>query len=142
MEYFLGSIITLAIVIIGAFILRPQFEKTNQSAIRYSQSHIYALMAPVLDYVPKEKNKKQSQSTKHLENSYIKVVIVNQSAYWIKDNALYTADLVEGAVDKETTRRVDTMTMDKVELEKTLLIVEKLREGLDNDSSGTGKPKL
>jgi hypothetical protein len=139
MEYVLGSAITLVAIVIILRVLKPAIQETNKYVIRYSQSHIYSLMAPLLDYAPIEKSKIETQASKHLNSSYIKVVIVNQSAYWIKDNALYTADLVEGAVDKETTRRVDTMTMDKIELEKTLLIVEKLREGLDNDNSGTGK---
>ena len=129
MEYFLGAMITIILLIVGSILIRPAASRTSGATIRYSQSHIYSLMAPILDYVPQEKNKRQSQSTRHLENSYIKVVIVNQSAYWIKDNALYTADLVEGSVDKETTRRVDTMTMDKVELDKMIMIVEELTKG-------------
>jgi hypothetical protein len=97
------------------------------------------LIAPVLDYVPKDRVKINTQSSKFVEDSYIRVVIVESSAYWIKDQALYTADVSEGAVDKSTTRRVDTMAMDKVQLDKTLFIVEKLREGLNNDRGGTGK---
>jgi hypothetical protein len=70
----------------------------------------------------------------------IKVIIIDNSAYWIKDNTFYTAYLsVDGTVDKNTTRTVDTMTMDSVELERMLFIMDKLREGLNNDSGSTGQ---
>lgn len=134
MEYFLGSIITLIILVVSNIVLKPVVSKTRDMSIKYSQSYIYALMAPLLDYVPRDVEKLNTQSMKYIENSYVRVVIVDSSAYWIKDNALYRADMVAGAVDKSTTTRVDTMTMDKVELEKTLFIVEKLREGFDDNS--------
>jgi hypothetical protein len=44
----------------------------------------------------------------------------------------------EGYVDKETTRRVDTMGMDKVELDKMLFIMDQLRDGKINDSGSSG----
>ena len=74
-----------------------------------------------------------------MENT-IKVLILDGSAYWIKDNNFYTASVDQsGTVDKETTRIVDIMTMTSVELDKMLFIMDKLREGLDNDSGSTGK---
>jgi hypothetical protein len=79
------------------------------------------------------------QSNNFMKDSYTRVLILDDNAYWIKDQALYTAEIMDGMVNKETTRRVDTMTMDKVELDKTMFIVEKLREGLDSDSGGSGK---
>jgi hypothetical protein len=41
----------------------------------------------------------------------MKVMVVSNKAYWIKNNALYVADVVEGEVQKETTKEVDTMSM-------------------------------
>jgi hypothetical protein len=49
--------------------------------------------------------------------------------YWIVNNTFYVADIVDGNVEENTTRLVDTMTMDKVQLDKIMFIVEKLREG-------------
>lgn len=139
MEYFLGGLFTFAILLIANRVLREPIRESRDAKIRYTQSHIYSLMSPLMQFVPEETNRQPTQATKYIENSYVKVIIVDQSAYWIKDNALFTAEIVDGAVDKATTRRVDTMTMDKVQLDKTLFIVEKLREGLDNENGGTGK---
>lgn len=139
MEYAIGSLICLIVIVVGNRVLKPYAKDLNRSVIKYSQSHVYSLIAPVLDYVPKNRVRDNTQSSKFVEDSYIRVVIVESSAYWIKDHALYTADVGEEGVDKSTTRRVDTMAMDKVQLDKTLFIVEKLREGLNNDRGGTGK---
>ena len=82
---------------------------------------------------------RSTQSTNYQDESYIKVVISENRAYWIKENTFYMANVVNGMVDKETTQKVDTMSMSDVELKKMLVIVETLRESGNNDSSGTGK---
>jgi hypothetical protein len=142
LEYLLGSFATLIAIVVANRMLKNKLKKQTKTTIRYSQSHIYSLLSPVLDYVPVMRPFKESQSYKYLESLYIKVMIVGNEAYWIKDNALYTASLVGGEVDKNTTQKVDTMSMDKVQLEKTMFIVEKLREDQRNDSGSSGKPKL
>jgi hypothetical protein len=141
-EYLLGSFVTLLAIIVSNRVLKNKLKQEVVPVIRYSQSHVYSLVSPVLDYVPMIKPFKESQSHKYLESLYIKVMIVGNEAYWIKDNALYTASLVEGEVDKNTTQKVDTMSMDKVQLEKTMFIVEKLREDQRNDSGSSGQQKL
>lgn len=139
MEVFLGAVLTLGIIIVGNLMLRKPVEQLVRSGLRYSQSHVYTLTAGLPDYLLESKNNEiKTQSKAYVEKSYVRVVIAENNAYWIKDNALFVADIEDGFVVKESTRRVDTMSMDKVELEKTMAIVEKLREGLDEDS-GTGK---
>jgi len=73
-----------------------------------------------------------------LKNSYMKVMVVKNKAYWIKDNTFYVTDVVEGEVVKENAKQVDTMAMDKVELKEIMFIVEKLRED-DDDNWSSGK---
>jgi hypothetical protein len=50
-------------------------------------------------------------------------------AYWIEDNNVYSAEHNELGILPETKKIVDMMTIDKVELDKMILIVEKLTEG-------------
>ena len=59
-----------------------------------------------------------------------RVLIIDNEAYWIKNNTVFMAEVINGEVEKETTREVDTMAMDKVQLKKMIFIVEKLKEGL------------
>lgn len=71
-----------------------------------------------------------SQSMKHFDSVHLRILIVDNKAYWITNNAVFTAEVIDGQVEKETTREVDTMGMDNVQLKQMMFIVEKLKEGL------------
>jgi len=138
MEYFAGAFITLVVVFVINRMISKQLAQDKTSVVRYSQSHIYMVAEKIIlgPAIPKAPD---SQSFRYQKESYLKVVVLDNKAYWIKDNAFYMADIVDGDVDKETTRKVDTMSMDDVELKKMLVIVETLREGEDSDSGNSGK---
>jgi hypothetical protein len=81
-----------------------------------------------------------SQSTIHNDSLYTQVVITKNKAYWIKDNTFIVAPITEdGEIDKEAAQAVDTMAMNKVQLEEMTLIVEELTRGKGYDSRGSGK---
>ena len=142
MEYLLGSFATFIIILICYFILNyiNNNIKNNFKKIKYSQSHVHSLIAPFIPILNQTISNKITQSKNHDNKNNIKVIIIDNSAYWIKDNAFYTAFIdPHGTVDKDTTRIVDTMAMDPVELDKMLFIMDKLREGLNNDSGSSGQ---
>jgi len=138
MKYFLGSISTLIVIFVVTKFFYSNIDLKTNKTIRYSQTHIYELIKPLV--MTKEINKviKNSQSKVYNEKTNIRVIIMDDVAYWIKDNIFYMANMVNGFVDKDTTRTVDTMAMDKVQLDKMLFIMDRLREGKRDDSSGTG----
>ena len=82
--------------------------------------------------------KTSSQSKTHYDKTNIKVIIFDNNAYWIKDNIFYRAPLVNQLIDKDSAEQVDTIHMDKVQLDKMLFIMDKLREGIKDDSRGSG----
>ena len=82
--------------------------------------------------------KTSSQSKIHYDKNNIKVIIFDNNAYWIKDNIFYKAPLVNQLIDKDAAEQVDTIHMDKVQLDKMLFIMDKLREGIKDDSRGSG----
>ena len=84
------------------------------------------------------KLKPGSQSRIHYDKTNVKVIILDNNAYWIKDNIFYRAPLVNKMIEKESTEQVDTMGMDKIQLDKMLFIMDKLREGMSDDSRSTG----
>jgi hypothetical protein len=139
MEYFVGAAITMMVYVVANRIIKKESQKDEDILkITYSQSHIYELMAPYLDLAPPPEEFQPRQSSQFLKNSYIKIMIVKNKAYWIKDNTFYVADVVGGQVVKEGAKKVDTMAMSKVELNEMLFIIEKLRED-GNDNWSTGK---
>ena len=138
MEYFIGAAITMMAYIITNRLAKKQMPEDDALKITYSQSHIYELMRPYMDAVGPLDEPIKTQSVNYLKNVYMKIMVVQDKAYWIKDNKFMVAKIVDGQVDKENSAEVDTMNMDKVELDEMLFIVEKLREGED-DSRGSGK---
>jgi len=139
MEYVVGAVLTLITVVIANRLITKQLKSQKRTVVRYSQSHIYSVIAPMMFGFNGVIPKRSTQSSNYQEEAYIRVVIVDGKAYWIKQNTFFTADVVDGTVDKESTKEVDTMSMSDVELKKMLVIVETLREGEGNDSGGTGK---
>jgi len=138
MEYFLGSLTTLIIMAYFGTKSAKVLGKP-QKKVRVSQSYVDRLVFNELFKVASPKPKKKRQTTNH-SGEEVRVIVIDGHAYWIHQQTLFTADMVHGFVDKNTTRKVDTMTMDGVELEKTQFIVQKLTEGKKDDSGDKWKP--
>lgn len=137
MEYFIGAVFTFIVMVITVAIVRRQ-DFSDRPGIRYSQSHIHNLIQP---FIPRNSELipyKPTQSRKHVENTLIRVVFVGNEAYFIKDGIFYVASVVDGDIDKQTAKQVDTMSMDAVQLNKIKFVVEKLAEGKQNDSGSSG----
>jgi hypothetical protein len=134
MEFLLGTVFAFfAILFTRKFILTQDLmRETSINSVIYRQSHIKLLTQAAHQYffMPPPI---ATQSRKILEKSQIRIIFSENRAYWIKNNMFLQADLVNGEVDDSTTKVVDTMTMDKVELDKMIFIVQKLTEGTTND---------
>lgn len=140
MEYFLGSLITLLIMsYFGKRTAQSIAKPTKQ--LQYSQAYIDNLVSEkILEELLPEQTQIKTQATEHFKKDEVRVIIIENEAYWIVEQTLYMASIVDGAVDNDTTKKVDTMTMDDVQLEKTQFIVQKLTEGKGNDSGYPRKP--
>jgi hypothetical protein len=137
-EFLLGSVATILAIMVLRFAILKDLVKNPKISIKYSQSHIYEITK---EFIPDElffKKQRDTQSKSHEKSMYTRVVFLDDEAYWIKNNALFVADMEEGVVSEETARVVDTMGMDKVQLEKVIHIVEALTEGRKNDSGYSG----
>ena len=93
MEYFLGSITTLILFLLISKAVFKDLPEDKPVSIRYSQSHIHNLMSPLLPKNIKFNNKK-TQSMNHYNKHNLRVIMIENSAYWVKDNVFYMADLV------------------------------------------------
>lgn len=108
----------------------------------YTQSSIHQI---VKNFLPKdlfEVPKMLSQSRKHVRDNTVKVLIIENSAYWVHNNMFYVADTLDGAVDSETVRPVDTNNMSKRDIDKMLFILDSLKNGNSDDSSGAWNDRL
>ena len=129
----IGTTVTV-LMLFYIYLLRNRVKNSKQKIISQSMlQHRYS----------NRKNnsrrlKTKSQSKIHFDKTNIKVIIFDNSAYWIKDNIFYKAPLVNQLIDKDAAEQVDTMGMDKVQLDKMLFIMDRLREGIKDDSRGSG----
>ncbi|MFM6944058.1 MAG: hypothetical protein ACKOXV_02110 [Bacteroidota bacterium] len=98
-----------------------------------TQSYIYEIVkpaVPILEILEKLEPK-ETQTRKYEKSLMTKVFVAEGSAYWIKDNAVFVANMVdEDSIDKNSAKQLDIIHMDDIQLEKIAFIIEKLTEGL------------
>ena len=136
MEYFIGSITTFILMFLTTQMVKTRHVGKRSNPFRYSQSHIYSIVKPLLPTHDIFKKRITTQSSIHEERTNIKVIILENKAYFIRDGAFYVADIDGIDIDRESAKIVDTMSMDKVQLDKMLFIMDKLRDGKTDDSGG------
>lgn len=143
MEYFLGSTITLVIAFLVYQQIKSESFPQNSLKIKRSQSYIYSLLSP--EYNEQNnffKRNLSTQATEHLKKKEVRVVFYEDQAYWIANGVLLTANIIDGNIDQNSTKGVDTMGVDKVELNKLSMIVDKLTEESINDNRNSGNEEL
>ncbi len=133
MEYAIPVLLTLlsfCSIIVGI----KQVEKRILKFDKYRQSDIYKLVKPIISTTEKNINKK-TQIDKMLEKSSVNVMIIDDQAYWVVKNVFYTAKFVDGDVDQESTKPIDTSSLSKSDMEKMFFILDKLGDNNDSGSS-------
>ena len=138
MEYILGSVITL----IGFFVFNKMTKRLIANKIpvpSFTQSDKVQLIKDYLINVISPEPEQKTQSKEHEKKNSIRAFFWADNVYWIENGFLVTAKLDNGRVDETTKKRVDTYTLDKVELDKITFIVDKLTEGNKDDSGNSGK---
>lgn len=138
MEYLIGSLLTIFIMVVFLRNIRRIEAKSMPLMVRYSQSHMHNILTPLMPYLVPSIARSESQSSKHSRQTQIRVIFTEKEAYWIANSKLYVAQLVDGIVDEDSTKLVDTMGMDKVQLDRMVFIVDRLTEGLTNDNRNSG----
>ena len=142
MEYFIGAVLTLVGLFVYEKFVKPSSDYAASKSPMLTQSYAFLQLK---DYQVAEEAAvapKSRQSIRFLKQGEIRVIYMENKAYWIENNRLVVADAVNQTIDKESKKEVDTYTMDKVQLDKTVFIVEKLREGTLDEGGYTGKSEL
>jgi hypothetical protein len=138
MDYLLGFLVAIGMFLFFRLIAPKIISKDFGNKIRYSQTHIHEI---IKDNIPESMFypiKKPTQASIREKSMNVKVLFIDKEAYWIKENALFIADQEDGIVKEDTARRFDTMSMNGVQLEKVMYIVDILNKGNENDRGYTG----
>jgi hypothetical protein len=134
MEYFLGSVLTLIAMFITTRLVSSEKNLVQSNPFRYSQSHIHEVVSPLLPDIKDYRKPIKRQSSNQEEKTNIKVVIFDNKAYFVKDGTFYCAEMHGTEIDGANASLVDTMGMDRVQLDKMLFIMDQLRDGKNYDS--------
>lgn len=79
------------------------------------------------------------QSRQKYRSDKIKVIVVEDRAYWIQNNTFYQTVVTEdGEIDQSLAIPVDTTNMNQEDIDRLMLIVDDLRSAEENDGSGSG----
>lgn len=62
------------------------------------------------------------------DERYLKVAIVEDKAYWISDNTLYEADIIDEEIIREEARPVDAFEMDFKQVKKMMTILDSIQD--------------
>lgn len=137
MEYFIGFFVAIvALIVVVKF--TGTYREDKRMPVLYSQTRTFFMLKEILGIDIIIDEVKMTQSKVWERDNTLRVFFLEDRAYWIKNNALFVGDIINGIVDHENAIQVDTMAMDNVELKKTMFIVEKLREGLGDDNWSPG----
>ena len=63
------------------------------------------------------------------EDEEINVAVVENKAYWVIQNIFYQADIVNGEIDKTSSKPIDAFDMSNGDIRKMLFILDHLAEG-------------
>jgi hypothetical protein len=62
------------------------------------------------------------------DHNFIKVAIVEDKAYWVINNILYEANVVDGEIEKEEASPVDAFKMNYKEVNKLMSILDNMQD--------------
>jgi hypothetical protein len=121
-------------------IVDKKISDPGDAYIRFRQSTIHGF---VMKYMPTnndisellESGKKIMRDTANTQKR-VKVIVFNDSAYWIHDNQFYTASLKEnGEIDTDAAVPVTADDLSEEEINVLMNIVDDLRRKEDDGSS-------
>lgn len=137
MEYFfvagLTTVCTWAIIRV---VTKSKYKHFNQ--VIYRQSDMHKMMKKFFTYDLPQHQEKSSQLQKRRDESTIKVLVVEDQAYWVASNTFYVANVESGEPVPDSAKPVDTTNMSKKDVEKMLFILDNLRSGNRNDRRSSG----
>jgi protein-tyrosine phosphatase len=144
----LTSIVFCFIIYIVVKINNALIKQKSLSELKHRQSTLHnavKLILPTNEEIIKsiimnrEKSKQVKQSGQNYNSEKIKVVVIDNKAYWIQNNTFYNTIITEdGEIDQSLAKPVDTTNMEIEEIDRLMKIVDDLRGIEKNDGSGTG----
>jgi len=91
-------------------------------------SFIILLSALEIDTIEEDFDMSDIFDYEQENEKYLKVAIVEDKAYWVVNNTLYEADVVDEEILKEEARVVDAFDMDFKQVTKMMAILDNIQD--------------
>ena len=127
MLYALTVVLTL-ILSWCIIIIKVRKDKKEYSKKLYSQKDMHEMLK-IFFSLEIEDKKKKSQAGERNKKKQLNAVILQDKAYWVRDNVFYVGDSINGTIVLESGSPIDTKDMSKSEISKLLFILDKLQKG-------------
>jgi hypothetical protein len=135
MEYIVSALITGIFMLLAIKFNKLKATRVNKFIPKLSQSRTLSMYYQPYYSIPEPI---RTQASKYSDRNKLKIAMFENKAYWIKDQKVWAAEIVDGNIDHDTAKLIDTMAMSGVELKKFQSIIEMLTEGHGNDSRSSG----
>jgi hypothetical protein len=139
------DIIIVGLTLVVFFVIIKVIKKRSKkvfSKTLYRQSDMHRMLKYFFSLEINSNIKPSSQLTKRKEKDMIKVVVIENQAYWVLNNTFYVAKAFDGQVIPDTAEPVDIESMSRKDIEKMLSILDSLKNGKEDDSSSAGNERL
>jgi hypothetical protein len=134
------NILIVGLTLIAAWAILKVIKKRSKkvfSRTLYRQSDMHRMLKYFFSLEVTNNQKPPSQLTKRKEKDMIKVIVMENQAYWVSDNTFYVAKAFEGEVLPDTAEPVDIESMSRKDIDKMLFILDNLKNGKDKDDSSS-----
>ena len=141
MQELIAAGLTLPFVWVILKLMRKRARKRFSKTL-YRQSDIHKLLKYFFSIRLPNNEGPSSQLTKRKEKNMTKVIFVDNQAYWVSENTFFVAESINGEIQRQTARPVNTNGLSKIDLNKMLFILDSLKNGSKNDSGSSGNDRL
>jgi hypothetical protein len=134
------NILIVGLTLIAAWAILKVIKKRSKkvfSRTLYRQSDMHRMLKYFFSLEVTNNQKPPSQLTKRKEKDMIKVIVMENQAYWVSDNTFYVAKAFEGEVLPDTAEPVDIESMSRKDIDKMLFILDNLKNGKEKDDSSS-----
>lgn len=138
MEYQIILLFIIVSTIASVYFINSYKIPKSYSRLKISQSRSDFLRNDIYSNGKGQKEIK-TQATDFHDSRSVRILMTDSKAYWIDPYlGLTVANLIDGEIDSESKKKLDTMTLSDVELKEVMFIVDSLTKGSANDSGSAG----
>ena len=141
MQELIAAGLTLPFVWVILKLMRKRARKRFSKTL-YRQSDVHKLLKYFFSIRLLNEEEPISQLKKRKEKNMTKVIFVDNQAYWVSENTFFVAESINGEIQSQTARPVNTNGLSKIDLNKMLFILDSLKNGSKNDSGSSGNERL